>query len=152
MLGKIDISKLDPSINGAYATDAASVSALTATNPGAPDPEVVAITQTLRDRVIVPKDSSIFGSTTVFLNGTREDVRTQETNLGNLTADANLFAARQTDSSVVLSLKNGGGIRDNIGVVSGAGGATGAIDRLPPVANELANKKAGDVSLLLRHS
>lgn len=146
--GKIDLSTLNPLINGAYATDAASVSALVAVNPGTPDPEIVEIAQTLRDRVIIPKDSSIFGSTRVFLNGTREDVRTQETNLGNLTADANLFAARQTDANVVLSLKNGGGIRDNIGVVSGAGGATGAVDRLPPSANDLANKKSGEISQL----
>lgn len=146
--GKIDLTKLDPLINGAYATDAASVTALTATNPGTPDPEVVAITQTLRDQVIVPKDRTIFGSTSVFLNGTREDVRTQETNLGNLTADANLFVAKQVDSSVVLSLKNGGGIRDNIGQVSGAGGTTGAIDKLPPPANPLSGKQEGQISQL----
>jgi 2',3'-cyclic-nucleotide 2'-phosphodiesterase (5'-nucleotidase family) len=146
--GKIDISKLDPLINGAYATDAASVTALTATNPGIPDPEVTAISQTLRDQVVVPKDRNIFGSTSVFLNGTREDVRTQETNLGNITADANLFVAKQVDPSVVISLKNGGGIRDNIGQVSGAGGATGAIDRLPPPANPLSGKQQGQVSQL----
>ncbi|MGG6267981.1 choice-of-anchor I family protein [Leptolyngbya sp. AN03gr2] len=146
--GRIDLSKLDPLINGAFATDAESVTALTATNPGTPDPEVAAIVEALRDRVIVPKDAVIFGRSDVFLNGTRDDVRTQETNLGNLTADANLFVARRTDPNVVISLKNGGGIRDNIGVVSGAGGATGTVDRLPTVANELANKQAGDVSQL----
>jgi predicted extracellular nuclease/2',3'-cyclic-nucleotide 2'-phosphodiesterase (5'-nucleotidase family) len=146
--GKLDLSKLDPAINGAYATDDASVSALIATNPGTPDPEVAAITQTLRDQVVVPKDRTIFGSTSVFLNGTREDVRTQETNLGNLTADANLFVGRQVDSGVVISLKNGGGIRDNIGQVSSAGGATGAVDRLPPPANPLSGKQEGQISQL----
>ncbi|MBW4441331.1 MAG: choice-of-anchor I family protein [Plectolyngbya sp. WJT66-NPBG17] len=146
--GRIDLSKLDPLINGAFATDAESVSLLTATNPGTPDPEVAAIVEALRDRVIVPKDGVIFGRSNVFLNGTREDVRTQETNLGDLTADANLFVARRTDPGVVISLKNGGGIRDNIGAVSGVGGATGSVDRLPTVANELANKEAGDVSQL----
>ncbi|NDJ16381.1 bifunctional metallophosphatase/5'-nucleotidase [Myxacorys almedinensis A] len=146
--GNIDLAKLDPLINGAYATDAASVADLVATNPGTPDPEVVAILQTLRDNVIVPKDRAIFGSTSVFLNGTREDVRSQETNLGNLTADANLFAAKQVDPGVVISLKNGGGIRDNIGQVSGAGGITGAVDRLPPPANPLADKQEGQISQL----
>jgi predicted extracellular nuclease/2',3'-cyclic-nucleotide 2'-phosphodiesterase (5'-nucleotidase family) len=146
--GNIDIAKLDPLINGAYATDLASVTALTATNPGTPDPEVAAIAQTLRDQVVVPKDRTVFGSTSVFLNGTREDVRTQETNLGNITADANLFAAQQVDPTVVISLKNGGGIRDNIGQVSGAGGTTGAVDRLPPPANPLSGKEAGQISQL----
>ena len=40
-------------------------------------------------------DAEIFGQTDVFLNGIRGDVRTQETNLGNLTADANIFYAEQ---------------------------------------------------------
>ncbi|MFQ3626805.1 MAG: 5'-nucleotidase C-terminal domain-containing protein [Cyanobacteriota bacterium] len=147
--GKIDLSKLDPTVNGAYATDAASVAALTAVNPGEPDPEVVNLLGKLRT-IINTKDSNIFGKTTVFLNGTRNSVRTEETNLGNLTADANLFVARQVDSSVVISLKNGGGIRDNIGAVSPTPGATdpGDIVTLPPPANPEANKREGDLSQL----
>jgi 5'-nucleotidase / UDP-sugar diphosphatase len=153
--GRINPASLDPILNGAYATDAASVAALTATNTAAggatatPDPEIVAITDALRT-VIVGKDSNIFGETAVFLNGTRNDVRSQETNLGNLTADANLAYAQQADSSVVISLKNGGGIRDNIGTVSAAGGATNAgdVQKLPPPANPLAGKAAGEISQL----
>jgi 5'-nucleotidase / UDP-sugar diphosphatase len=153
--GKINTANLSPAINGAYATDAASVAALTAVNTAAggvtatPDAEVVAITDALRS-VIVRKDGNIFGETSVFLNGTRNDVRTQETNLGNLTADANLFYAQQVDPTVTLSLKNGGGIRDNIGTVSSGGGQTGAgeVEKLPTPANPLANKEAGDVSQL----
>lgn len=147
--GNIVPTSLDPAINGAYATDAASVAALTAVNPGTPDPEVVAITDVLRS-VIVRKDSNIFGKTEVFLNGTRNDVRTEETNLGNLTADANLFVAQQADQSVVLSLKNGGGIRDNIGAIAGAPGATDPNDvvKVPPPANPIAGKEEGDVSQL----
>jgi 5'-nucleotidase / UDP-sugar diphosphatase len=149
--GKIDLTKLNPAINGSYATDAASVSALTATNlaggqTARPDPQVVAITDALRS-VIVAKDGNLFGQTSVFLNGTRNSVRTEETNLGNLTADANLFAAQQLDRSVVISLKNGGGIRDNIGQVSGAGGNS-PVELLPPSANPLANKPAGAISQL----
>lgn len=147
--GAIDTTKLNPAINGAYATDQASVDALVATNPAEADPEVVALTNALRT-VITQKDGSLFGKTTVFLNGTRNDVRTQETNLGNLTADANLFAARQRDTSTVISLKNGGGIRDNIGTVRAAAGSTNPddFDRLPPPANPLANKQEGQVSQL----
>ncbi|MFN3361532.1 MAG: 5'-nucleotidase C-terminal domain-containing protein [Pseudanabaenaceae cyanobacterium] len=146
--GVINLNSLNPAINGSYATDDASVNALVATNPGNPDPEVVAVVNAMRN-VITTKDSNIFGATTTFLNGTRDDVRTQETNLGNLTADANLFAARQVDPTVTISLKNGGGIRDNIGSVSGAGGTVGGpVDRLPPPANPLANKAAGQISQL----
>jgi hypothetical protein len=39
----------------------------------------------------------------------------QETNLGNLTADANLAIAQAADSTVTVSIKNGGGIRTSIG-------------------------------------
>ncbi|MBD2021044.1 bifunctional metallophosphatase/5'-nucleotidase [Leptolyngbya sp. FACHB-36] len=153
--GVIIPTSLDPAVSGAYATDADSVAALTAVNTAAggavaaPDAQVVAITDALRN-VIVSKDSNIFGSSTVFLNGTRDDVRTQETNLGNLTADANLFVAKQTDPTTVLSLKNGGGIRDNIGEVSAAPGAIDPNDvqRLPTPANPLAGKEAGQVSQL----
>jgi 2',3'-cyclic-nucleotide 2'-phosphodiesterase (5'-nucleotidase family) len=153
--GVIITSSLDATINGAYATDPASVAALIATNRAAgnvtatPDPEVVQITNALRT-TIVSKDSNIFGNSPVFLNGIRNDVRTQETNLGNVTADANLFVARQTDRTTVLSLKNGGGIRDNIGEVSAASGSTdpSAILRLPTPANPLANKQSGQISQL----
>ncbi len=148
-LGNIDLSKLDSTVNGAYATDAASVAALIATNPGSPDPEVVDLLTRLK-AIVNSKDATIFGRSTVFLNGTRNDVRTQETNLGNLTADANLFIGKQVDPSVVISLKNGGGIRDNIGAISAASGATNAddVEKLPTPANPAANKLEGDLSQL----
>jgi len=147
--GIIDQSRLDESINGAYATDAASVAALTATNPGEADPEVVALLDDLAE-IINTKDSQIFGNSSVFLNGTRNSVRTEETNLGNLTADANLFVGRQVDADVVISLKNGGGIRDNIGQIAGAPGSTNPNDilRLPTAANPTAGKAEGDLSQL----
>ncbi|MBF2065965.1 MAG: 5'-nucleotidase C-terminal domain-containing protein [Calothrix sp. C42_A2020_038] len=150
--GKIILSSLDENISGAYPTDAANVAALIATNPAAggvtatPSPEVVAVTDALRN-IIVSKDGNIFGNTTVFLNGTRDDVRTQETNLGNLTADANLAIARDYDPSVVISLKNGGGIRDNIGFIPSVSGSEEVV-KLPPDANPLANKEAGEISQL----
>jgi 5'-nucleotidase / UDP-sugar diphosphatase len=152
--GRILPESLDSAVNGAYATDSDSVSALTATNlangvTATPDSSVVAITDALRN-VIVSKDSNIFSKSDVFLNGTRDDVRTQETNLGNLTADANLAIAQQIDPTVTISLKNGGGIRDNIGTVSAAPGAIdpSQVQKLPTAANPLANKEAGDLSQL----
>ena len=49
-----------------------------------------------------------------------------------------------------MSIKNGGGIRDNIGVVTFPTGGTNAADAIksPPAANPLANKAAGDISQL----
>jgi len=75
-------------------------------------------------------------------------VRTQETNLGNLTADANLWQARQVDPSVVLSLKNGGGIRDDIGFFAFPPGSTdpSELEFFPPAPNPAAGKESGDIS------
>ena len=143
--GIIIPESIDPEISGAYATDEEGVAAVN----GTPDPEVVEITDTLSG-VIAEQDGNIFGNSEVFLNGTREDVRTQETNLGNLTADANLAIAQEADSDVVISIKNGGGIRDNIGTVIAPPGSTSAedVERIPTQANELAGKEEGDISQL----
>jgi 2',3'-cyclic-nucleotide 2'-phosphodiesterase / 3'-nucleotidase / 5'-nucleotidase len=145
--------KLDNTVNGAYATDEAGVDRVYGSdvNPrNVANANVVAITDGLRN-IISAKDNLIIGKSSVFLNGTRNDVRTQETNFGNLTADANLALGKQIDPTVVISLKNGGGIRDNIGVVSAAPGATNSNDviKLPTQPNPLApNKTEGDISQL----
>ena len=143
--GVIIPESIDPNISGVYATDEEGVAAV----GGTPDPEIVEITDQLSE-VIAEVEGNIFGSTDVFLNGTRGDVRTQETNLGNLTADANLALAKQFDDSVVISIKNGGGIRDDIGEIIVPPGATSPDDfiQAPPAANELAGKEEGDISQL----
>ena len=74
--------------------------------------------------VLVVRDGNIIGRTDVYLDGWRGTVRTQESNLGNLTADANLWLARQVDPDVQVSLKNSGGIRDAIGLVVQPPGTT----------------------------
>ena len=126
--------------SGAYATDAEGVQA---TGDAAPTPEVVAATDEVRS-VVTELDGTIFGSTDVYLNGLREAVRTEETNLGDLSADANLAAARAVDPTVAVSIKNGGGIRASIGAVKP--GPEGTL--IPPEANPLTGKEAGQISLL----
>jgi 2',3'-cyclic-nucleotide 2'-phosphodiesterase/3'-nucleotidase/5'-nucleotidase len=128
--GLIDPSTYDPTISGAYATDAQGVSDLGA--EGLVDPEIQEIVNNLR-AVIEEKESNVFGISTVYLDGTRGSVRTEETNLGNLTADANLAIAREItgDESILVSLKNGGGIRDDIGRVIVPPGGTGDPEELP---------------------
>ena len=65
--------------------------------------------------------AGIFATTEVDLNGEREPgVRTEETNLGNFSADAMLYASQEyvkeqnLDFSVDVALSNGGGIRASI--------------------------------------
>jgi 5'-nucleotidase / UDP-sugar diphosphatase len=138
-------SSIDPNISGAYATDEQGV---TDTGNAAPNQQIVAVTDALSE-VIFSKDGNTFGKTEVFLNGERNDVRTQETNFGNITADANLFAAQKVDPSVVISIKNGGGIRASIGAVVGSGGNDpNAGQKTPPVGNPEAGKEAGEISQL----
>ena len=151
--GVLLTDKLNSTINGAYATDAAGVNRVygeTVVAREKANANVVAIVDGISN-VIASKDNVILGKTSVFLNGTRGDVRTQETNFGNLTADANLALAKQVDSTVTISIKNGGGIRDNIGALAVPTGATGLEDviTLPPQPNPLApNKQEGDISQL----
>ena len=128
---------IDANVSGVFATDEAGV---VNTGNAAPVPQVVAITEAIRD-VVLAKDGVTFGSTSVYLEGRRRSVRTEETNLGNLTADANLYAARRVDPTVVASLKNGGGIRASIGVIVG-------VRELPPPANTLVGKAEGQISQL----
>ena len=92
--------------------------------------------------VINSKDGLILGRSSVYLEGRRTAVRQQETNFGNLSADANLWYAKQYDATTRVSLKNGGGIRNAIGSTS----ANGTLQ--PTKANLTANKTAGDISRL----
>ena len=126
---------IDAEVSGAFATDEQGVAD---TGNVAPEPRVIEITQAIRN-VVIAKDGNTFGQTSVYLNGTRRSVRTEETNLGNLTADANLDAARRVDPTVVVALKNGGGIRAAIGATVGG-------SALPPPANPLVGKATGQIS------
>lgn len=130
--GVIIPASYDPTISGAFRTDAAGVAALNA--EAFIDARVQEVVDNLRS-VIVAQESEWFGVSEVFLNGNRNPgVRSEETNLGNLTADANLAYARQIDSSVVVSLKNGGGIRNSIGQSVVPTGSVNGVPELLPTA------------------
>ncbi|MEE4378636.1 MAG: bifunctional metallophosphatase/5'-nucleotidase [Candidatus Competibacteraceae bacterium] len=135
---------IDTAVSGAYATDEQGLIELNGPNP---DPTVVAIAGALGE-VLIDRESNTFGKTLVYLNGVRASVRTEETNLGNLTADANLFVAQSFDPSTALSIKNGGGIRNDIGEVLLPPGTNDPDDaiRLPPPANPIAGKEEGQIS------
>ncbi|WP_027954931.1 cell wall-binding repeat-containing protein [Halobacillus kuroshimensis] len=56
----------------------------------------------------------VVGETTVALNGERSDVRSGETNLGNLITDSMLAKAKEKVPSTTMAIQNGGGIRASI--------------------------------------
>ena len=143
--GEVIPDSVDPYVSGAYATGLQGGQLFA----GSPIPEVVRVAGFLR-QVLQERDGNILGRTSVYLAGRREDVRTQETNLGNLTADANLWMARLFDPEAGVSIKNGGGIRDQIGSVLQPPGTTSPDDvaYLPPAANPTAEKREGEISQL----
>ena len=157
--GRIVTSSLSNTINGAYASTDANVAAAYNTTVGNLENTAFAngtrgdLVRDVTDAVqavINVKDGNLFGFSNVYLEGERSIIRNEETNLGDITADANKAALRDAigDVPYVISLKNGGGIRSSIGTVSDPDPVTGAIQKLPTAANEDANKPAGAISQL----
>ncbi|MCF8255552.1 MAG: 5'-nucleotidase C-terminal domain-containing protein, partial [Bacteroidia bacterium] len=148
-LGVMLPSSLDSTINGAYAADSQMVQSLYGTYAdGFKVNSKGALVRTLTTavaNVINNKDGNLFGKTNVYLEGTRNQVRKEESNLGNLSSDANLWYAKLVDPSVKISLKNGGGIRSSIGAVVTVGSVT---NTEPPLANPGAGKPKGAISQL----
>lgn len=141
--GRVIPDSIDPYLSGAYATDRQGGQVFA----GQPIPEVASVAESLRS-VLVVRDGNIIGRTDVYLDGRRGAVRTQESNMGNLVADAFLWIAQQVDPDVQVSLKNSGGIRDPIGLVVQPPGTTdpAEVQFLPPSANPATGKLQGDVS------
>lgn len=143
-------SSIDSTISGPYIADSMMVANTYGSANAFSDPNnkaalVDSIASAVRG-VVSAKDGNTFGETEVYLNGERTSVRTEETNFGNLTADANLWVAKQFDPNVLVSLKNGGGMRAAIGEVVET--APGVFQTLPPQANPLSGKQTGEVSQL----
>jgi 2',3'-cyclic-nucleotide 2'-phosphodiesterase (5'-nucleotidase family) len=148
--GEIDLASLDPVTNGAYASNESTLQAVYGSTDTAQQiidssttgKAVQAITSAV-DAVVVAKDGNKFGFSNVYLEGDRVFGRAQEVNLGNLTADANAAAALgalPAGTPVVVSMKNGGGLRASIGSIdedgskipnattAGAGGNVSQLD------------------------
>ncbi|MGZ8218484.1 SdiA-regulated domain-containing protein [Methylomagnum sp.] len=147
--GEVIVPNLSKTINGAYsATEStlqtaygstASAAAIVASSPIGSS--VQAIVNAI-DTVVNTKDSVIYGYTSVYLEGDRVHGRTQEVNLGDVTADANRAAAALTlpAQPYIVSLKNGGGLRASIGAIDEDGA------KVPPTATDV--KPAGAISQL----
>lgn len=143
-------SSIDSLKSGAFAslTSVVNTAYATSGNPFAKGTKgrlVEKLVTSVKD-IVTAKDGNIFGQTTVYLEGRRSAVRTEETNLGNLSSDANLWAAKQHDPAVMVSLKNGGGIRAEIGVIDEV--SPGVYDLLPPQANPISGKDSLEISQL----
>ncbi len=109
--GVVVVDSLNEQLNGAWASNPSVVARV----GGRPIPQVVRVRDALTS-VITAQFGNVLGYTSVYLDGRRSQVRTEETNLGNLTADANLwYASRLSPQRVDVSIKNGGGIRTEIG-------------------------------------
>jgi 2',3'-cyclic-nucleotide 2'-phosphodiesterase (5'-nucleotidase family) len=148
--GVVLLSSLNEGVNGIYATDDEMIAQVyddlsLAFAENSKGELVSRLTNAVND-VVISKDGNILGLTDVYLDGRRERVRTEETNMGNISADANLFVAKEYDSEVVASIKNGGGIRAAIGEVDEV--APGVFEFLPPQANAISGKLEGEVSQL----
>lgn len=148
--GNLIPSSINEAVSGVYAADAQGLNDVWGANVanayavGTRGYQVKLLCDAIGN-VITSKDGNLFGKTAVFLEGRRNIVRTEETNLGNLTAEANLWLAKQYDSTTVISIKNGGGIRSAIGNVIAVGSD---LTLSPPIANVSAGKLSGDISQL----
>lgn len=145
--GNIQTDSIDPAVSGSFASTDSVVTQVVgdaAFAEGSVAQQVRDLT-TAVEGVVNAQDSVTFGLTNVFLDGRRSEVRTEETNLGDLTADANLRLAQSIDPSVQVSIKNGGGIRAQIGEVENVGNTT---TLLPPQANAESGKATGEISQL----
>ena len=102
--GNIDTSSIDENVSGTYASTLANVSAL----GGVANAKITEVRDSVLS-VINSQYQNVVGYSEVYLDGRRSQVRTQETNLGNLTADANLWYANQLnpsdDDAVLVLLK-----------------------------------------------
>jgi len=123
--GNIMTDSYDSEVSGAFPTDAQGVADLAAET--LVDPEIKAIADALGTKIL-ETESKIFGVSGVYLNGNTsgagladdlDGVRTQQTNLGDLTADANydyanrIVGDRDGDGfgDIWLSIKNGESIQ-----------------------------------------
>ncbi|WP_174762980.1 5'-nucleotidase C-terminal domain-containing protein [Anabaena sp. UHCC 0187] len=117
--GKIITENLDPTINGMYATTDEMVQSVWEGQDPLASGSKGALVKELTDSItqlIELKDTRIFGKTDVLLNGERNSLRTEETNFGDMLADANLAAAQKIDPTVAVAIQNAGSIRASLPV------------------------------------
>ncbi|HHW42878.1 MAG TPA: CehA/McbA family metallohydrolase [Desulfotomaculum sp.] len=112
------LGRLDVSFDSAGLITGSSGKLLDITAKDAQGNYIYPVDQAVYDRLMAYKaplenlKNTVVGSTQVALDGERDNVRTRETNLGNLIADAMLEKGAR--AGAVMAITNGGGIRASI--------------------------------------
>ena len=104
-----NVGMVDISPDGTISTSSLATSELTVT----PDAKVAARAEEIQKEIDADY-GTVFAKTEVALDGEKANVRTGETNLGDLIADAMLWQAGLLDEEVDAAVTNGGGIRASI--------------------------------------
>lgn len=104
-----NVGMVDISPDGTISTSSLTTSELTVT----PDAKVAARAEEIQKEIDADY-GTVFAKTEVALDGEKANVRTGETNLGDLIADAMLWQAGLLDEGVDAAVTNGGGIRASI--------------------------------------
>ncbi|WP_181918907.1 bifunctional metallophosphatase/5'-nucleotidase [Wenzhouxiangella sediminis] len=130
--GVISLEHLDEDTAGVWA----SLDSLAEARGAEPVSQVVSIRDAFW-RILEDKESNVLGYTDQFLDGRRVMLRTRETNLGRLWAEASLWLARRQEPEAVVAVRNGGGIRAPIGEANVPPGSrdTRGVQLRPPSAN-----------------
>lgn len=79
-----------------------------------PDADATKILNKYKPEVDDLKETPTGATTIAVLDGERADVRTKETNLGNLITDSMLAKAKEFNPDTVIAVQNSGGIRTSI--------------------------------------
>lgn len=117
----------------------------------AEDPTVLKMLKPYSDKIAALQNESIQVEASVVLDGERANVRTKETNLGNLISDSLLAKGKEINPEATIAFANGGGIRASIDV----GDITlGEILTVMPFGNTLGilNLKGSEIKTALEHS
>ena len=104
-----NVGMVDISPDGTISTSSLATSELTVT----PDAKVAARAEEIQKEIDADY-GTVFAKTEVALDGEKANVRTGETNLGDLIADAMLWQAGLLDEGVDAAVTNGGGILASI--------------------------------------
>lgn len=104
-----NVGMVDIAPDGTITTSSLVTSELTVT----PDAKVAARAEEIQKEIDADY-GTVFAKTEVALDGEKANVRTGETNLGDLIADAMLWQAGLLDEGVDAAVTNGGGIRASI--------------------------------------
>lgn len=120
-LGKLEVMFNADGVLTDWQDQLISIDAKTSSTSNAPyiiaeDPVAKQILDTKYKPGIQDLINQVVGNTEVILDGVRGNVRTSETNLGNLITDGMLDAAKKAGTNAVIALQNGGGIRDSINI------------------------------------